>query len=76
MFQINDTAFFTWQVDCRYYSLIPSAPSSVDAPTTLDNGILSIINKFKRGLVFHIKNGTPWTAYGSIMQYICTDPTL
>jgi len=53
------TVFFTWQMDCRYYSLIPSAPSSVDAPTALDNGILSIINRFKRGLVFHIKNETP-----------------
>jgi hypothetical protein len=55
-FQINDTVFFPWQVECRYYSLILSAPSSVDAPTTLHNGILSIISWFKRGLVFHIKN--------------------
>ena len=73
-FLINDTLFFTQQVECRFYSLKPSAPSSVGAPTTLDNGILSIISWFKRGIVFHIKNETLWTANGYIMQYICTDP--
>lgn len=70
------TVFLIQQVNCRYYSSTHSAPASIGAPPTQDNGILSIINGYKRGLAFHIKNETPWIANGSIMQFKCVDPRL